>query len=475
MKYTYQDLLAIGDDEHARLNFILTAINNHKNTEEYLTAITAEEYNKHCNVTIKEYQKLLYTVTGKAIPDNFSANFKMACRHFHRFIIQEVQFLLGNGANWNNDSIEKKLGNKKKPFDVQLQILGKKAKIQGIAFGFYNLDHIDIFELKEFVPLWDEEDGALKAGIRFWQIDTTKPLRATLYELDGYTEVIWRPGEECEILQDKRPYKLNIRATEADGYEIYDGENYPGFPIIPLWGNSEHQSELIGLREQIDCYDLIKSGFANTVDEASYVYWTIQNAGGMDDLDLAHFVERMKTIHAAVIDEDGASAESHQQEVPYAAREALLDRLDKDLYKDAMAIDYERIASGSVVTAQIEAAYQDLNAKCDDFEYCIKEFISALLDIANLEGEVSFTRSMIVNVSEDINSIISSAQYLTPEYVTRKILDVFGDSDQAEAMLKEMDAENMERFGMNNATTGEDNRGQNNNSTNNNVLSADKG
>lgn len=445
-EYTYQDLLEVGDDDFSKMEFVLKAINNHKISDEYKIAIIAEEYNKHKNVTISEYQKILYTVTGKAIPDNFSANFKTACRHFHRFIVQENQFLLGNGASFDSDAIENKLGNRKKPFDIQLQKLGKSALIQGVAFGFYNFDCIEEFKLTEFVPLWDEEDGALKAGIRFWQIADNKPLRATLYEIDGYTDYIWRIGKDAEILTAKRPYKLKIRSTEADGAEIYDGENYPGFPIVPLWANSEHQSELIGLREQIDCYDLIKSGFANTVDEASFVYWTIQNAGGMDDLDLARFIERMKTLHAAVVDDDGAKAESHQQEVPFASREALLDRLDKDLYKDAMAVDYERIASGAVVTAQIKAAYQDLNAKCDDYEFCIKEFIGGILDIAGLESDVTFTRSMIINAAEDINSVLAGAQYLTPEYITNKILDILGDGDQAETMLKQMDAEAFDRF-----------------------------
>ena len=457
IKYTYQDLQNVGEDEHARIEFVLKAINNYKNCDEYRIAIIAEEYNKHKNVTINEYQKLLYTVTGKAIPDNFSANFKMACRHFHRFITQENQFLLGNGASFDDDSIESKLGTKKKSFDTQLQKLGKAALVQGVAYGFYNLDHLDVFECKEFVPLYDEEDGSLKAGIRFWQIDTTKPLRATLYELDGYTDIMWRAGQDYEILQQKRPYKLNIRSTEADGDEIYSGENYPGFPIVPLWANPEHQSELVGLREQIDCYDLIKSGFANTVDEASYVYWTIQNAGGMDDVDLAKFVERMKTIHAAAMEEDGAKAESHQQEVPYESREALLDRLDRDLYRDAMALDVESIASGAATATQIRAAYEPLNSKADDFEYCVKEFVDGILDIAGLESEVTFTRSMIINTAEDINCVLAAAQYLSPDYVTKKILDIFGDGDQAETMLNEMSSNELERFGNINIQPDEEN------------------
>lgn len=446
--YTYQDFLKVRDDDVEKFKWVKSAISVHKQTEAFEEAFVADQYNKHRNVTITEYQKLLYTVTGKAIPDNFSANYKMACRHFHRFVVQESQFLLGNGASWDDDSVEDQLGTKKFPFDTQLQKLGKNALIHGTAFGFWNFDHLDVFTLLEFIPLYDEEDGALKAGIRFWQIDKSKPLRATLYEDDGFTDIIWKNGEKVEILQEKRPYKLNVRESEIDGIEIYNGENYPDFPIIPLWANSEKQSELIGLREQIDCYDLIKSGFANTVDEASYVYWTIQNAGGMDDIDLAKFVERMKTLHAAVIDEDGATAQSHQQDAPFESREALLNRLDKDLYRDAMALDVESIASGAATATQIRAAYEPLNAKCDDFEYCVREFIQSLLELTGIDSEVSFTRSMIVNVAEDISNIIQASNYLSPDYVTKKILDILGDGDQAEDMLKEMSENELNTFNM---------------------------
>lgn len=443
---TYQDLLAITDNEVERIAFVRKAIDQHKGTLMYKTAWIAEQYDKHRNVTINEYQKILYTVTGKAVPDNWSANYKMACRHFHRFIVQENQFLLGNGITWNEESTEDKLGTKKYPIDSQMRKVGRNALTHGITFGFYNLDHVEVFTVLEFVPLYDEENGALSAGIRFWQVAPNKPLRATLYEIDGYSEYKWDGKSEGEIVAEKRPYKLKYRASEVDGVRIYDGENYPSFPIVPCWGNSEKQSEIVGLREQIDCYDLIKSGFANTVDEASYVYWTLQNAGGMDDLDLTKFVERMKTMHAAVVEDAGAHAESHSQDAPFASREALLNRLDADLYRDAMALDIERIASGAVTATQIKAAYEPLNCKTDDFEYCVLQFLQGIMEIAGIDDEPTFTRSMLVNVSEEVQTILQAAQYLSNDYVTEKILTMLGDADRVDDILDEMDKQDVERF-----------------------------
>lgn len=443
---TYQDFEKVREgSEEQRMAFVQTIINDHKNSDLYRMAYIADQYNRHQNVTIREYQKMLYTVTGKAVPDNFSANFKMACRHFHRFLVQENQFLLGNGTTWDNKDTNEKLGNKRYPFDTQLQDAGMKALWGGVSFGFWNLDHVEVFSVLEFAPLYDEEDGSIKAGVRFWQVDKDKPMRATLYELDGYTEYIWKEGK-AEALTNKRAYVLKVRESEADGVEIYDAENYPTFPIVPLWANAEHQSELIGLREQIDCYDLIKSGFANTVDESSLIYWTIQNAGGMDDVDLAKFIERIKTVHAAVVEDDGARAESHTIEAPYESREALLERLNKDLYKDAMALDTENIASGAVTATQIKAAYEPLNSKCDDYEYCITDFVNRILLLAGIEDGTTFTRSMIINTTENIQTLLQAAQYLPAEYVTKKILTWMGDSEQAEELLAQMNADDLDRF-----------------------------
>lgn len=445
MYKTYQDLIAVGQDESARMDFVRQCIFAHKSSELFKTAWVADQYDKHRNVTITEYQKILYSVSGKAVPDNWSANFKMACRHFHRFIVQENQFLLGNGVSWENEGTAEKLGTKSYEFDSQLSACAKNALVHGVSFGFFNLDHLDVFSVLEFAPLYDEENGAMRAGIRFWQIDASKPLRATLYEEDGYTDYIWANGEAAKVLNPKRTYKLTIASNAADGERIYDAENYPSFPIVPLWANSEHQSEIVGLREQIDCYDLIKSGFANTVDETSIVYWTIQNAGGMDDVDLAKFVERMKTVHATTMD-DMAQAVSHTQDAPYASREALLDRLDKDLYRDAMALNTDTIAGGAVTATQIKAAYEPLNSKADDFEYQVINFINKVLELAGIEDEPTFTRSMLINTSETIQTVIQGAQYLPAEYVTSKVLELLGDGDKADEILKQMAANELERF-----------------------------
>lgn len=442
MIYTYQDLLKIGNDENKRMEFIQTVIYSHKGSDMYKEAVTAQAYDKKHNVTIVNYRKLLYTISGVAVPDNYSANYKLCSNFFNRFVTQQNQFLLGNGVSLTEQSEKDKLG---KDFDTRLQELGRNSLVDGVSFGFWNYDHLEVFRLTEFVPLWDEETGALASGVRFWQIDPFKPLRATLYEMDGYTEYIWRNGSG-EVYKPKRKYVLNVAQAPVGDFEIIDGYNYPSFPIVPLWGNPARQSELVGIREQIDCYDLIKSGFANDLDDASQIYWTIQNAGDMDDIDLAQFVERMRTIKATAVENDGAKAESHTLEVPYASREALLERIRNDLYDDFMALDVKNITGGSATATQIRASYDPMNNKTDMYEYCVMDFIDGLFYLVGIESEASFTRSILVNAQESIQVILQSAEYLPRDYVTKKIVEILGDGDKYEEILKQLSEEEADRY-----------------------------
>lgn len=447
---TYQDLLKVPQTDEERMKFVRAVIEDHRSSDLYKTAELADDYARKMNRTIREYQKLLYTVSGNAVPDNFSANYKIASSFFDRFITQENQTLLANGVTFRNEETKKKLG---ADFDNKVSQIGKYALAASVCFAFFNFDHIEIFPVYSrnipcFAPLLDEETGTVSAGVRFWQLADDKPLRATLYELDGYTEYIWRQYGKGEALNEKQAYIVRVRGDQMDaanGTLEYVYENYPSFPIVPLWGNFNHQSELTGLREGIDCYDLIKSGFANTVDEASLIYWTISNAGGMDDVDLVKFVEHMKTVKAAVVDDDGARAESHTLAVPFESHEAILNRLEKDLYRDAMAVNTDDIAAGNVTATQIRAAYDALNSKVDQYETCVNDFIQGILHVAGIEDTPTFTRSQIVNQTEMITNIIAAGQYLPDEYITRKLLQLLGDGDRAEELIAQMEAEEIDR------------------------------
>lgn len=438
---TYQDFLEVAEkSDRERMEFVLSAINNHKDSDLYKQAVIAKEYDAHRNVTIANFQKLLYTLNGKVIPDNYSPNYKLRSNFFANFITQETQYLLGNGVTLKKEENKAKLG---AGFDTRLQDAAHDALVGGVSYGFWNLDHLEVFDVTEFVPLLDEENGALRSGIRFWQVCTSKPLRATLFEPDGFTQYIRRSGEEMMILEPKRGYVAVEATSEIDGTELLAYQNYPGFPIIPMYGNRAKQSELVGQREAIDCYDLIKSGFANTVDDASVIYWTISNAGGMDEIDMARFKESMRRIGVGLVDDDGAKAEAHTLTIPVEAREALLSRISDDLYRDFQMLDVTKLQGGQKTATEITAAYQPMDNKVDQFEYCVIDFLQALFKIVGIEDEPSFTRSKVTNQLEQTQMVLLAANYLDDETVLNKL--PWLTQEEVAEILKRKTAEDIER------------------------------
>ena len=423
------------------MEFVLAAINDHKNSDLYQQAKIAREYDEHRNVTIITVQKLLYTLSGKAIPDNYSANYKLRSAFFPIFMRQETQYLLSNGVILKNAENKKRLGKK---FDNQIQDLARSALVGGVAYGFWNLDHLEVFTVLDFVPMLDEENGSLRAGIRFWQVAANKPLRATLYEPDGFTQFIRRSGKEMEILAPKRGYISVEASSEVDGTEILEYQNYPGFPIIPMYGNRARQSELVGQREAIDCYDLIKSGFADTVDDASIIYWTISNAGGMDEIDMARFKETMRRIGVGLVDDDGAKAEAHTLTIPVEAREALLSRLSDDLYRDFQMLDTTKIQGGQKTATEITAAYQQMDNKVDEFEYCVGDFLYQLFALIGIDDDPTFTRSKIVNQLEQTQMVLLAAGYLDDETILSKL--PWLTQEEIANILKRKSAEELDRY-----------------------------
>lgn len=438
---TYQDFLEVAEkSDRERMEFVLSAINDHKDSDLYKQAVIAKEYDAHRNVTIANFQKLLYTLNGNVIPDNYSPNYKLRSNFFANFITQETQYLLGNGVTLKKEENKAKLG---AGFDTRLQEAAHDALVGGVSYGFWNLDHLEVFDVTEFVPLLDEENGTLRSGIRFWQVCTSKPLRATLFEPDGFTQYIRRSGEEMMVLEPKRGYVAVEATSEIDGTEILAYQNYPGFPIIPMYGNRAKQSELVGQREAIDCYDLIKSGFANTVDDASVIYWTISNAGGMDEIDMARFKESMRRIGVGLVDDDGAKAEAHTITIPVEAREALLSRISDDLYRDFQMLDVTKMQGGQKTATEINAAYQPMDNKVDQFEYCVIDFLQALFKIVGIEDEPSFTRSKVTNQLEQTQMVLLAANYLDDETILNKL--PWLTQEEAAEILRRKAAEDIER------------------------------
>lgn len=445
---TYDELLA-ADSPAA---FARDAIERHRQSEMYRVARDATLYYKQRNPTIRAFTKKLYQANGGQVPDFTASQLRIGSNLFKRLNAQRCMYSLGKGVSFvepgsdkPRDDVKERLGQR---FDDDVKDIGTYALIHGVSFPFWNLDHVDVFTADQFAPVWDAHTGALKAGVRFYRIDSLRPLRAELYEEDGYTvmESDGADGTSLRVVEEKRAYKVSYRETPADGLVLaVDAENYSRLPIVPVWGSSARQSTLIGLREHIDAYDLIMSGFCNDVQDCAEVYWVVNNAGGMTESDLARLRDRMKLTHivSAPNAGDEATIQPFTQDVPSASREAALRLLRDAIYEGFGALDVHAVAAGAT-NDHIDAAYQPMDEEADEFERCMREGIQDILALQGIEATPVFTRNRVSNVKEQVEVIAMEAQWLDDESILRKLPNV--TPDEASAILERRDAEAKERM-----------------------------
>lgn len=446
-------MLTYSDFEKASdiAEFVNGAILAYKSSEAYGMACLADEYDAQRNPTISETVRTIYNISGQRVRDYTASNHRLACNIFNRLNTQRCMYSLGNGVSFvdpyeaskgETDETKQALG---PHFDHILREAGYHALIHGVSYLFWDVDRCYYFTAREFVPLVDENDGTLRAGIRFWQLDSSKPMNAVLYERDGFTKFQTVDGR-LAMTEEKRAYILTYHYTDAGDVVSVDEDNYVALPIVRMYGSRLKQSTLVGMREAIDAYDLIQSGFANDLADCAQVYWIVENYGGMTDEDLAEFLDRLKLNHIANADtQSGGKVTPYTQDIPHEARKAFLDDIRARIYEDFGGLDVHTVAAGAT-NDHIDAAYQPLDENAADFEHWVSDAITQLLALQGIEDTPVFKRQRISNQKEQVEMLVQEAAWLDEATILRKLPNLTPDEVVA-VMLANEDAD-MERFGV---------------------------
>lgn len=435
---TWQDYTSAPD----KVEFIKGAINEYRSSEEYMIALDADQYEKQRNSTITTFMRWFYNATGRRVADSTASNNRIASNFFHRLNTARCTYSLGNGVTLSDDdddAIKATLGDK---FDTILYNAGYDALIHGVSYLFYNVDKVHEFKATEFCPLMDEDTGALKAGIRFWSLDwENKPVTAVLYMEDGFIKYRTKAGSkglDLEEYEKLRPYKYQVVTSQADGEVIVGESNYSALPIVPLYGSKHKQSTLVGLKQAIDSYDLINSGFANDLEDCAEVYWLISDATGTQPQDIQRFREQLKFFHVGIVDSE-TPVQPFTQQIPYEARTKFLEQIQSQMYRDFAVLDVHTVQAGAT-NDHIDAAYQPMDEEADDFEYQVIETVQQLLALQGIEGVVpQFKRNRISNQYELTQMIMMAAQYLDSNTLLSKL--PFITVDEVQKILEQKDAE----------------------------------
>ena len=448
---TYQDWAAA--PEQKRPAMLRDIIAQYKASSEFTLALEAMQYfqGRNPSVAHKTILKARKVQTRdasgrtryKASTEDVVGN-RIGSGIFFRLVTQQNQFLLGNGVTLEESGHKEQLGI---GFDKAVEQLGERALVAGMSWGFWNVDHLEVIEAARdafsgFVALLDEDTSAPMVGVQFWQLSEKRPMHVRLFELDGVTLYQSGGSGDLAVTAEKRPYVINT-ARDAAGEMVVGARNYASLPVVRFSANAESRSELTpSIRAKIDAYDNILSDFADNLDRANDVYWVLNNFGGTTD-DIAQMLEEIRRIKAVVNLSDGtgtsSTAEPHTIEVPYQARQTALQILEKEIYKDYMALNMAELTGGSLTNVAIKAAMTNLNLKADRYEWQAFSFVQQVLALIGVKTEqIRFKRRSLYNDSETVQDIQMMRGDIDDETALK--LNPYIDQEDIEKILINRDA-----------------------------------
>ncbi len=459
-------MITYNDYERAedKTRWLRSALISYRNSDEYKMALDEREYMAGRNTEIMNALRVIYNMAGLPENDFTASNIKIRNRLIHRLVTDRCSYSLGNGVSFTGkrkelvdghsvtvDPVKDLLGD---DFDQKIYQTAYWALGNGAAYLYVHIGHerdqweYTLFKKTEFLPLYDEQTGDLRGGVRFWSLDWGKrPITAVLYLEEGY--IRYETPEKkysisaLEQAGDLRPYIETVQESEAFGEEVTGTGNLTRLPIFPLYSGENRDSALDNLKPLIDAYDMILSGFANDIRDCAQVYWLVSGAMGMSEKDKRQMLDRLILQHMAVIDGENSRIEPYTQEIPHQARTEALRQIRNQMYENFGGFDVHTVEAGAT-NDHIEAAYWPMDEEADAFEYQLIAFIRQILAMMGISETPIFNRNRVSNQREQTEMVIAAAQYLDDQTVLEKLPWI--SVDEVDEILARKDAESFTRF-----------------------------
>ncbi len=178
-------------------------------------------------------------------------------------------------------------------------------------------------------------------------------------------------------------------------------------------------TDLEPIKPLIDAYDLIDSGFVNTIEDLKEIIWLINGYGAEDLLAL---IENLKVNGVARTNDTAGKIDAKLLPIPYEARQALLKGLKELIYEFGRAVDTSNkdLIGQAPSGVSLEFLYTDLDMKADDsiggLTSAIYEILWYVLQDLKMQGKIpkeinefdfkiEFNKSRIFNETEKVNTL----------------------------------------------------------------------
>lgn len=295
--------------------------------------------------------------------------------------------------------------------------------------------HYAVIDAKQVIPVWTRDlEKELYAVLRTY---------AMIDETDGDTYIIYEiwTADRCESFRrrsdldfDALDYFCQYLVIDIDtGTEEYQPVYTHGFEEVPFIffnNNDEGTNDLRDIKELIDAYDKVFSGFLNDLEDIQELIFIITNYGGDADNAL-QILQEMKTKKIINVESEGANDKSGVStlaiEIPVAARKEMLDITRRAIFEQGMGIDPDPQNFGNSSGVALQYLYSLLELKTGmmetEFEVSFNRLARAILKFYGKTSEKleqTWTRTSVTNDSEMADIAQKSKGVISDETIVRK-------------------------------------------------------
>ncbi len=294
--------------------------------------------------------------------------------------------------------------------------------------------HYAVVDSKQIIPVWTRDlEKELLAVLRVYSmIDDEDGMEYLVYEYwtDTQCESFRRRLDSSfDALEYFNQYLVIDMDTGTEEYQPVYEHKSGEVPFIFFNNNDEGMNDLKDIKELIDAYDKVFSGFLNDLEDIQELIFIITNYGGDSDNAL-EILQEMKSKKIINVESEGADDKSGIStlaiEIPVEARKEMLTITRKAIFEQGMGIDPDPQNFGNSSGVALKYLYSLLELKVGfmetEFRISFNRLVRAILRFYGRTSEKleqRWTRTSVTNDSELADIAQKSKNVISDETIVR--------------------------------------------------------
>lgn len=255
-----------------------------------------------------------------------------------------------------------------------------------------------------------------------------------------------KKADGIELDQDLKPYEvfrlIDLSTQEVAGYSNIYQHDMGCVPLFAFRNNPQESIDLDKVKQQIDVYDKVMSGFVNDADDVQQIIFVLTNYGGEDKNEFLNDLKKYKMIQLESDDDSKGELTTLAIDIPVEARSKILEITREAIFVLGQGVDPQKNIGTNNSGVALKQMYALLELKVSaleaEFRSGFNELLRFILNQLGADKNApitqTWTRTLISNDAE-MADIVSKLSSVTSRENIAKSNPIVEDPDEELANL----------------------------------------